>query len=62
MSRSAISMRAAPSSARDALTGPAEKKMQSPDWRHVSGQSVTLGIGQVLGHRPPSVPSSPTST
>ena len=46
-SRSAISSRAAPSSARDDLAGPAEKKMQSPALRaDMRGQAVAFGVAE----------------
>ena len=50
--RRPISRRAAPSSARLLLTGPAAKKMQSPGCgADVGGQARALGVGEVLGDR-----------
>ena len=61
--RLAISMRTAPSSARDDLAGPAEKKTQSPGdaptWAANPSRSASE---RFLATGPPSVPSSSTST
>jgi hypothetical protein len=42
--------------------GPAAKKTQSPGGADVGGQTGPLGVGEVLGHGPPSSPSSWTRT